>query len=128
EGQTRASRTRYRSPFLHAVLTTPVDRHRCLLVAAMARSRAGSLPCPYSLPRSSDGSASTTSLSRPVRASHALRPARLLTHLSWALSRGSALTGFPARTLASYRVPPTTSRVCPSPTGDLPRWGALTNL
>jgi len=33
------------------------------------------LPCPSSLPRSSDGSASTTSLSRPAQASHALRPA-----------------------------------------------------
>jgi len=62
----------------------------CWLLA-MARSRAGSLPCPYSLPRSSDGSASTTSLSRPAQASHALRPARLLAHHSWALSRGSAL-------------------------------------
>src|SRR6266436_4049112 len=69
----------------------------------------GSLPCPYSLPRSSDVSASTTSLSRPAQASHALRPARLLTHLSWALSRGSALTGSPARTLASYQVLPTTT-------------------
>jgi len=39
------------------------------------------LPCPYSLPRFSGGSASTTSLSRPAQALHALRPARLLTHL-----------------------------------------------
>jgi hypothetical protein len=30
--QTRASPTRCRSPSLHAVLTTPVDRYRCLLV------------------------------------------------------------------------------------------------
>ena len=77
----------------------------------------GSLPCPYSLPRFSGGSASTSSLSRPAQASHALRPARLLTHLSWALSRGSALTGFPARTLASYQVQPTTSLG-----GSFPHW------
>src|SRR5580698_11136075 len=113
--QSRASPTRYRSPSLHAVLTTPVDRYRCLLVAATARSCAGVLPCPYSLPRSSDGSASTTSLSRPAQASHALRPARLLTHLSWALSRGSVLAGFPARPLASYQVQPTTSLGGPFP-------------
>jgi len=69
----------------------------------------GLLPCPYSLPRFSGGSASTTSLSRPAQASHALRPARLLTHHSWALSRGSALAGFPTRTLASYQVLPTTT-------------------
>ena len=67
------------------------------------------LPCPCSLPRISGGSASTSSLSRPAQASHALRPAGLLTHLPWALSRGSALTGFPARALASYQVLPTTT-------------------
>ena len=77
----------------------------------------GSLPCPCCLPRFSGGSASTSSLSRPAQASHALRPARLLTHLSWALSRGSALTGFPARTLASYQVQPTTSLG-----GSFPHW------
>jgi hypothetical protein len=83
----------------------------------VARSRAGFLPCPYSLPRFSGGSASTSSLSRPAQASHALRPARLLTHLSWALSRGSALAGFPTRTLASYQVQPTTSLG-----GSFPHW------
>jgi hypothetical protein len=68
-----------------------------------------SLPCPRGLPRSSGGSASTSQLSRPAQASLALRPARLLTHHTWALSRGSALAGFPARTLASYQVLPTTT-------------------
>src|SRR5205823_2197005 len=74
--QSRASPTHCRSPSLHAVLTTPVDRIRCVLVVAMARSRAGILPCPCSLPRFSGGSASTSSLSRPAQALHALRPAR----------------------------------------------------
>src|ERR1035438_9161706 len=36
------------------------------------------LPCPCCLPRSTGGSASTTSLSGPAQASLALRPARLL--------------------------------------------------
>jgi len=43
----------------------------------------------------------------------------------WALSRGFALVGFPARALASYPVLPTTPGVGPSPTGDLRRRGAL---
>src|SRR5215831_11824659 len=75
----------------------------------VARSRAGFLPCPYSLPRYRGGSASTSLLSRPAQASHALRPAKLLTHHTWALSRGSALAGYPARALASYQAQPTTS-------------------
>jgi len=61
----------------------------------------GFLPCPCSLPHYRGGSASTSLLSRPAQASHALRPAELLTHLTWALSRGSTLAGFPARALAS---------------------------
>ena len=44
-------------------------------------------------------------------------PAELLTHHTWALSRGSALAGFPARTLASYQVQPTTSL-----SGSFPHW------
>src|ERR1019366_5932980 len=67
------------------------------------------LPHRFCLPRSLVGSASTSSLSRPAQASHALRPARLLTHHTWALSRGSALAGFPTRTLASYQVLPATT-------------------
>src|SRR5258708_7270877 len=69
----------------------------------------GFLPCPCSLPRYRGGSASTSLLSRPAQASHALRPAELLTHHTWALSRGSTLAGFPTRALASYQVQPTTS-------------------
>src|SRR5579859_3306154 len=88
-----------RPPSLHAVLTTPVDQTGACWF----------LPCPRGLPRYAGGSASTTSLSRPAPASHALRPTRLLTHHSWALSRGSALTSFPARTLASYQALPTTA-------------------
>src|SRR5262245_10940677 len=75
------------------------------------------LPCPCCLPRYRDGSASTTLLSRPAQASHALRPAELLTHLTWALSRGSALADYSARALASYQVQPTTSLG-----GSFPHW------
>src|SRR5882757_8591898 len=56
-------------------------------------------------------------LSRPAQASHALRPAELLTHHTWALSRGFALASFPARALASYQVQPTTSLG-----GSFPHW------
>ena len=109
---------------------TDPDHLPCMLCSLPRWTGTGAcwfLPCPHGLPRFSGGSASTTSLSRPAQASHALRPARLLTHLSWALSRGSALASFPARTLASYQVQPTTARVGPSPTGDLRPWGALRN-
>jgi hypothetical protein len=75
------------------------------------------LPCPCCLPRYRGGSASTSLLSRPAQASLALRPAELLTHHTWALSRGFALAGFPARTLASYQVQPTTSLG-----GSFPHW------
>ena len=57
-----------RSPSLHAVLSTPVDRTGACRF----------LPCPRGLPRLTGGSASTTSLSRPAQASLALRPAGLL--------------------------------------------------
>ena len=77
----------------------------------------GFLPCPYCLPRYRGGSASTSLLSRPAQASHALRPAKLLTHHTWALSRGSVLAGYPARALASYQVQPTTSLG-----GSFPHW------
>jgi hypothetical protein len=77
------------------------------------------------IPRYRGGSASTSLLSRPAQASHALRPAELLTHHTWALSRGPALAGFPARALIEAtkfnQQPPW---VGPSPTGDLRRRGA----
>ena len=86
---------------------TDPDHLPCMLCSLPRWTGTGAcwfLPCPHGLPRFSGGSASTTSLSRPAQASHALRPARLLTHHSWALSRGSTLTSFPARTLASYQI------------------------
>src|SRR5260370_35585128 len=79
----------------------------------------GFLPCPCCLPRYRGGSASTSLLSRPAQASHALRPAELLTHHTWALSRGFALAGFPARALASYQVQPTTPL-----SGSFPPWSS----
>src|SRR5260370_38858607 len=60
--------------------------HYVYLVGALPRR---AFPDPLGLPHSSAGSAPTWSLSRPARASHALRPARLLIHHSWTLSRGS---------------------------------------
>src|SRR5215471_16676087 len=77
--QSRASLTDLRSPSLHAVLHTPVDRIRCSLVGEL-RVPAWVLPCPCCLPRYRAGSASTSLLSRPAQASHALRPAELLTY------------------------------------------------
>ena len=66
------------SPSLHAVLITPADR----------TGADRFLPYPHGLPCFRDRSASATSLSRPAQASLTLRPAELLTHHSWALSRG----------------------------------------
>jgi hypothetical protein len=88
-----------------------------LLVALVACSHAGVLPCSCSLPRFSGGSASTPSLSRPAQASHALRPARLLTHLS---------VGFITR-LRPCRFPGSSARKLSSPTnnywsGSSPHW------
>jgi len=45
------------------------------------------IPDPYCLPRSCAGSASALQLSGPARTLHALRPARLLAHLSVDFSR-----------------------------------------
>ena len=56
----------HRSPFLHAVPSTPMDRTGACRF----------LPHSHGLPRLTGGSASTTSLSRPAQASLALRPAR----------------------------------------------------
>jgi hypothetical protein len=46
----------------------------------------------------------TLGFSRPARALHALRPAKSLAHLSWTLSRGFGLVGYPTKPLASYRI------------------------
>ncbi len=69
----------------------------------VARSRAWLLPCPFCLPRFSGGSTSTSSLSRP---------ARLLTHLSWA---------FIAR-FRPNRFPGSDARKLPSSTNNLLGW------
>jgi hypothetical protein len=61
------------------------------------------LPGRCGLPRFSGGSASTTSLSRPARASLALRPAGLLSHPKWPLSQGSSPARYRAEPLVSYQ-------------------------
>ncbi len=79
---------------LHAVPTTPVDPSRCACRL---------LPGRCSLPRSSGGSASTTTLSRPAQASLALRPAELLGHPKWPLSQGSGPARYRTKPLVSYQ-------------------------
>ena len=118
--QSRASLTNPDHLLCMRLLTTPVDRIGSPLVGELRVARAGFFPCPCSLPRYRGGSASTSLLSRPAQASHPLRPAELLTrlpHHPWTPSRGFALAGFPARTLASYQVQPTTSLG-----GSFPHW------
>jgi hypothetical protein len=86
-----------RSPSLHAVLTTPVDRTGACRF----------LPCPRGLPRLTGGSASTTSLSRPAQASLTLRPAGSLARLKSGLLPEASIRPVtrPARSVAtmSYR-------------------------
>src|ERR1700686_1654206 len=103
-----------RSPSLHAVPTTPVDRTGACRF----------LPYPRGLPRLTGGSASTTSLSRPAQASLALRPARSQPAQGGLLSRGFDSVSYPTKPLGSYHVLPTTTCVDPPSTGDLRRWGA----
>ena len=83
------------SPFRRAVPTTPADR---------AGAHIDCLPRSCSLPQMAGGSASALSLSRPARASHALRPAGSLSHPRRPLSRGSSPSGCPAEPLVSYRI------------------------
>src|SRR6266446_10150758 len=104
-----------RSPSLHAVLTTPVDRTGACRF----------LPCSRGLPRLTGGSASTTSLSGPAQASLALRPARSQPAQGGLLSRGFGPVSYPTEPLGSYHVLPTTTWMDPPSTGDLRRWGAL---
>ena len=61
------------------------------------------LPRLRGLPRYHGGSASTSVLSRPARASLALRPAGLLNRPRRPLSRGSDPASCPAKPLVSYR-------------------------
>ena len=56
------------------------------------------------LPRMAGGSASALSLSRPARASHALRPAGSLSRPRRPLSRGSSPAGYPTEPLVSYQI------------------------
>src|SRR5258707_14290194 len=101
--------------FLHAVLSTPMDRTGACRF----------LPCSRGLPRLTGGSASTTSLSRPAQASLALRPARSQPALGGLLSRGSDPISCLIEPLGSYHVLPTATWMDPPSIGDLRRWGAL---
>src|SRR5258708_5633115 len=104
-----------RSPSLHAVLTTPVDRTGACRF----------LPCSRGLPRLTGGPASTTSLSEPAQASLALRPARSQPAQGGLLSRGFGPPSYPTAPLRSYHALPTTTSMDPPSPGDLRRWGAL---
>jgi hypothetical protein len=88
-----------------------------LSVGLLARSRAGLLPEPRGLPGTNGRSASTNFLSRPAQASLTLRPADLLAHLAWTLSRGSHPGRYPPSWLASYPGVPT-----PPGSGTLTHW------
>ena len=68
-----------------------------------AGASVGYLPAARGLPRSSGGSASTTSLSRPAQASLALRPAGLLSRPRRPLSQGSDPASYPTEPLVSYQ-------------------------
>jgi hypothetical protein len=63
----------------------------------------GCFPKPFCLPRSSGGSAPTTSLSRPAQALHTLRPVDSLPHPRRGLSQGFDTASYPATPPASYR-------------------------
>ena len=105
-------------------ITLPTCRAHCpggsgrVLLSVASPSHSG-------LPRYAGGSASATSLSRPAQASRVLRPAGSLNRPKRPSSRGSNPPGYPARSLVSYQVPPTTSWVAPSSTDDTRRRGAL---
>ena len=103
-------------PSRRAVLPTPVDRFGAV-GWYLARSRAGLLPEPHGLPGTNGRSASTNFLSRPAQALLTLRPADLLAHLSWTLSRGSHPGSYPPDWLASYPGVPT-----PPWSGTLTHW------
>jgi hypothetical protein len=62
------------------------------------------LPCPRGLPRARDGSASASTLSRPIRTSLSLRPVGSLDHPRRPLSRGFDPTGCPVEPLVSFRI------------------------
>ena len=62
------------------------------------------LPRSYSLPQMAGGSASALSLSRPARASHALRPTGSLSRPRRPLSRGSSPASHPVEPLVSFQI------------------------
>ena len=62
------------------------------------------LPRSCSLPQMAGGSASALSLSRPARASHALRPAGSLSRPRRPLSRGSSPASHPVEPLVSFQI------------------------
>src|ERR1700680_1268536 len=110
-------------PSRRAVLPTPVDRFGAVGWHFGALPRRA-LPEPHGLPGTNGRSASTNFLSRPAQASLTLRPADLLAHLAWTLSRRS-IRAFPRRA-GSLAIPvyrPLLG-VGLSPTDDLRRWGA----
>src|SRR5260370_32608043 len=65
------------------------------------------LPEPHGLPGTNGRSASTNFLSRPAQPLLTLRPAYLLAHLSWTLSRGSHPRRYPPIQLARRPCAPT---------------------
>ena len=90
----------------------------------LTRSRAGLFPNRTGLPVHNGRSASTVFVSRPARASLVLRPADLLTHLSWAWLRGFDGIRYQVPSLVSYPGIPRTPGVGLSPTGVSRRKGA----
>ena len=70
-------------PSPHAVLTTPVDRFGTRVDGVTGAFPRQGFPNRSGLPGTNGRSASTIFLSRPARASLALRPAELLAHLKW---------------------------------------------
>src|SRR5579864_2598682 len=82
------------------------------------------LPSPHGLPVHNGRSASTAFVSRPARASLILRPADLLTHLSWAWLRGFDEIRYQISSLVSYPGIPSSPGEGLSPSGDSRRKGA----
>ena len=62
------------------------------------------LPHSRGLPQMTGGSASALALSRPARASHALRPVGSLSRPRRPLSRGFSPDGYPTKPLVSYQI------------------------
>jgi hypothetical protein len=113
-----------RSPSLHAVPTTPVDRIGAYRSSLWCAPAPGSSRFALAFPTHTTGRHPYLYVSRLAQASLALRPTVLLAHLTWTLSRGSSPDGFPSRPLVSYPGIPIPPGVGLSPTGDLRHKGA----